>query len=439
MTSTMPELDIFAARQENISLLEGYYTSYRPISVLTGSGPIDFLVQNDVSDDPIDLFNSNLYIKCQIVRQEGGAPILEADELTVANSKFEVAPTNNLFSSLFSSAQCKLNEVQISSSLDQYAYRSYLEKIINFTGEAKNTKLSSEGFVVDTPGQFDSLLPAENSGLKTRIKWGKDIIHLQGRPSLDIFCQQKYLIPGVNLRLKFIRSKASFCLQAPTGNTGFHINILDAILYLRKVKVHDNIIVAHNRTLAGGADALYNIQRIDIKNYSIPTGLKSYRIDNIHLGRLPDRIVMGLVLNSSESGEYHTNPFNFQFFDLNGLSLQVNERLVPSTPLRPEEDGFLGMYLTLFNNNINQNPHSNGLSLTQYKQGGNAICIFNLAHDLADSSDENDLLPTYRSGTVNMNLSFSKSTPATLSLILYSEFSDTIKINSNRQVTLDYA
>ena len=97
-------------------------------------------------------------------------------------------------------------------------------------------------------------------------------------------------------------------LQTPQGTTkikslrdvvltvDFHcvLSWAEAILYVRKVKIASSIALGHAAALKQ-TTAKYPIRRVDCKVLTIPGGFGAFNPDNIFLGRIPKRLVLGLV------------------------------------------------------------------------------------------------------------------------------------------------
>lgn len=75
-------------------------------------------------------------------------------------------------------------------------------------------------------------------------------------------------------------------------------------------------------------------------------------LDNVFLGQLPKRVIVGLVSNKAFNGDFKANPFNFQDYMLNFFSLYIDGEQIPSRPLQPDysNDNELSVlaYHTLF-------------------------------------------------------------------------------------------
>ena len=81
------------------------------------------------------------------------------------------------------------------------------------------------------------------------------------------------------------------------------------------------------------------------------TGIPGESLDNIILGQLPKRIIIGFVDNKAFNGHRALNPFNFEHININFLCLYVDGVQVPSKPLQPNfgaSNLYIDAYHTLF-------------------------------------------------------------------------------------------
>lgn len=137
-------------------------------------------------------------------------------------------------------------------------------------------------------------ITADNKGFYKRYNLGvtKKHIEMYGHLHCDIFNQDKYLLNGVDVSVKLQHAKKSFHLMAE-ANADPSVHIAEAVLYVRKVKINPSILVAHARALAV-ACAKYPITRVDVKTITVASGVQSKTIDNIYLGQLPKRCIIGM-------------------------------------------------------------------------------------------------------------------------------------------------
>lgn len=80
---------------------------------------------------------------------------------TSEKEKLNVYPVNNLLHSLFRQITLTLNGQQVAQNRQNYAYRAYIENLLNFEIDQGNQHLYSVCWKTDTTKQFDSL--TENS------------------------------------------------------------------------------------------------------------------------------------------------------------------------------------------------------------------------------------------------------------------------------------
>ncbi|KAJ8048251.1 hypothetical protein HOLleu_00494 [Holothuria leucospilota] len=290
---TKSELDLFVIPPTQTSTEKGQWIEYHPIANITDSGPIEFYVSGS-SEEYIDLSQTQLYVRAKITLPNG-------DDLP-AGSK--VGPVNLFLQSLFSQVDVSLNERLISPSTPTYPYRAMIETLLSYGSDAKQTQLTSSLFYKDTAGSMDNPDPlaaddAVNQGLKTRAAFTRrsKTVDMLGPIHSDIFFQDKYLLNGVSMKLKLIRSKDQFCLMSADADVEYKVVIQDASLFVRKIKLNPAVPLAHVRALEK-ATAKYPIRRVVTKMFSILVGNMSFVQDHIFLGQLPKRLIVSCVTNT---------------------------------------------------------------------------------------------------------------------------------------------
>lgn len=269
------ELDLFAVPPTQSSVESGAIQCYRPVSALTANAPIEFIIPPS-NEEYLDLAHTTLHVTVKINR---------------ATNAQNVAPVNNFLHSMFSQVDVFLNQRNVSPPSTRYSYRSYIEKLLNYGHEAKNTHLQTDLWFKDTPGQMDRITvedQSSNQGYEARKKIAGDgnVFELYGHLHCDIFNQNKYLLNGVEVSIRLVKEKPEFCLMS--GVDGATFEITDANLFVRKVRINPSILVAHARTLAI-CPARYPITRVEIKTITINTGVRSKTVDNLFIGQLPKR------------------------------------------------------------------------------------------------------------------------------------------------------
>jgi len=245
----------------------------------------------------------------------------------------KVGPVNNFMHSLFNQLDVSLNHTSVSASSGLYPYRAYFETLLNYGPSAKQSHLGSVCWSDDTAGSMSDLIDGNEGLVKRRNFFVNKKIDMIGHLHHDLFNQDRLLLNGVDIYLRLVRSPDKFCLMDNYGY--FSVHIEDACLLVRRVKINPGVLLAHARALAQHT-AKYPITRVQVKAVTLQNNVNAQSIDNICLGQLPKRIIIGFVENKSFSGDYKKNPFDFENFDINYLCLYIDGVQIPSRPLQPD-------------------------------------------------------------------------------------------------------
>ena len=423
------ELDLFSIPIIQTSITDGQWVEHHPIASITDTGPLEFFISGS-SDDYIDLANTYLYVQAKIVKH---------DDTNLAAADI-AAPINNWMHSLFSQVDVSLNETLITPSSQTYPYRAYVENLISHGDDAKQSQLTSVLWYKDTKDFMDSVTLDSNIGLVRRNAFTKEskAVDMMGRLHVDVFHQDRYLLNGVDMKVRLIRSRDSFSLmaaQAGADPTVPKVKIIQAVLYVRKTKLNPTVQMAHLKALEKGT-AKYPVRRIDCKVFAVSQGSRSVNQDNVFLGQLPKRIVIGMVDNDAFNGAYNKNPFHFKHNDLNFLALYVDGHQIPSKPLKPDfsNNMFVRSYVNLFAA-TGKMHEDEGNDITREEFGeGYTLFAFDLTPDLCDG--HSNLIKT---GNLRIEMQFTTSLRTTTNIVVYAEFDNIIEIDRSRNVLFDYS
>ena len=425
---TKSELELFSVPPTNISMEKGGMVEALPISsVADNSGPIEFHISS--SDEYIDVGRSFLYIKAKVVKR---------DKSRIEDNA-KLGPVNLWLHSLFSQVDVQLNGKLITPSVNTYPYKAYLETLLSYGSDAKESQLSAELWFSDedTMNETDPHNEdGKNFGFaeRGRMTSKSKSVEMMGRLHCDIFQQDRYLVSGVEMVIKLVRSPEQFHLMAAA--TPFTTVIEDAVMFIRKVKVNPSIVVQHNKMLSQGKHAKYPVRRGVVTTFTIPQNHMSINKDNVIMGQLPRRIVVGLVSNKAFNGAVSENPFNFRNWGLNYFALYVDGEQVPNKPLTPDfdNDQFLRSYMTLFEGTgmLNDNK-GHGIHRAAYKDGF-ALYAFDLTPDMTEGSHVDPI----KHGNVRMDIHFAQALAETVNVIVYAEYDNIIQVDRARNIVLDF-
>ena len=124
---------------------------------------------------------------------------------------------------------------------------------------------------------------AHNDGFQNRKQLTLDSkdVTMFGRPHLDLCFQNRLILNGVDIKMRFVCSKNIFCLMGQ----GL-VKIKDIGLFVRKVKLNPSVQLGHINALER-TPAKYPIRRVETKVFSIPKGNQTINQENMFLGQLP--------------------------------------------------------------------------------------------------------------------------------------------------------
>ena len=141
------ETDLFSIPPTQASLEKGRWIDYHPLSsVENDDGPITFLAAG--TEDYVDLSKTILFVEGKVVKADGTN--LSGSEQS------NIAPVNNFLHSLFRQVDVYLNGKQVTPAMGTYAYRAYLETLLNYDVSSKGSQLTSAMYYKDTAGEMES-------------------------------------------------------------------------------------------------------------------------------------------------------------------------------------------------------------------------------------------------------------------------------------------
>ena len=389
-------------------------------SILPGNNLIFHL---EGGSDFTDLSNTYLAVEIQMTSSDGAA----------VDAGAKACPINNIFHSMWSQIQVRLKDCVISHPSPNYAYRAYLENLLNYSKDSKETWMENIGFYMDQPAAFDS---EANTALPKRrdLITGKKTLRLKGKLSTDVGAQPLLIPSHTDITLTLTPQRPEFLIQNfDVANTSYKIDILSAKLSVRKVKLYPSKVAEFEKQIAKAPIRL-PIAQVKVTTVSIPSGMSSYHQNSIFSGELPNYVVIGLVKNESYTGTPNKNPFNFVHETLNYIQLKVNEQLIPTYAITPKfaDANFTEAYESLYHViGRHGQDWSNGLTLSDYK-GGSALYGFTLNNDTLCRHDSVNL-----QGQVDITLKFDNALNDTMTIVIYSSTMGNIIIDQHRNVLLD--
>jgi hypothetical protein len=218
----------------------------------------------------------------------------------------------------------------------------------------------------------------------------------------------------------------------------FAVEIVKAVLRIRKVRVSPTVELAHAKALEYGATAKYPMQRVECKTFTVPAQHLCVTQENVFMGQLPTRVVIACVDNDAFTGKYGKNPFNFKNYKLNEVSLQVDGQNQPVRPYKCNFDNdhlaIVQAYMGLFTD-TGKAFKDEDIDITREDYvGGYALFCFDLTPDLGESTH----FSLIKTGSVRLSLNFAEALANTINVIVYAEFQNVLEVDKSRNVHYDF-
>lgn len=359
------ELSIFIPPPANTAIQRREWFEYRPVNQISDYVTLDFLVPPQAAGY-MDLKRSTLRVKVRLT-DSNDKPISKDENVALVNLPLH---------SLFTQVDCSLQQTGVGQTGTNYAYKAYIDTLLSTSANDK-VELDSQLFVKDSSGRRDepNVRNGSNTGSYLRSQYTDDgrILELEGPIHLDIFRQNRLIINGVSLSLKFHQSKNVFRLMSDVENASYKTQIVDASFKLCVQKPNAGVSMAHSKLLEDET-AIYPHRSSRFKIASVSKGEYSHNQNNLFEGENPSQLIVGLVSSAAYKGDYKRSSFFFQTFDCNFLALYVDGQSYPAKPLQLNfaEANCVEAYrtLTAFSSDID-------VSLRDFR-GGYALFVLNI-------------------------------------------------------------
>ena len=149
-------------------------------------------------------------------------------------------------------------------------------------------------------------------------------------------------------------------------------------------------------------------------------------------------VILRFVKNRACSGNRKLNPFNFEHFNINFLSLSGVQ--IPGKPLQPRFEnsgcGYIEAFHTVFTDSrihlLNEGIDVNNVTY----HAGYCLFAFDLTPDLSAYFTSHWNL--MRSGSLRIEVRFAQALTETINCVVYADFDNVLEIESIRQIIMDF-
>lgn len=415
--ATHSSLDLFQKPSILVNFENGNVQEVYPTGSLDGPN-LEFQFETD-RNVFLDMQNIYLDISVQIVKGTGGIPIVYT-----TGTKDEVFFVNNIMHSLFSNCEVSFNNTLIYTSNGLYAHKALIETEMSHTQGSKESLLYCQGYTYEADPGDSTTAPF---AARQELTKNSTVLSLYGRLAIDVFNNDKLLIPNTNLRIKLLRTNAAFCLIGDDPAKNYKVKITRATLHMRQMIVSESVHRSLTLALAK-SPARYVYPEMHSKTFIIPDHQNSFVKENIFNNEPIRRLVLAMNTNAKFTGSLGTNPFHYQKFGLREVRISRG-----------------GLPLVAMNVENNVRPYYNTIKSISFDQDGPGIPLkdynnhYILVFDLTSTqqADTEVYYPEVIGAGIRLELFFRTALTSPVELIVLGEKLTTIFIEKDGKVTKD--
>ena len=325
----MSSLDIFSVPSTDYDL-QGYrMVPYHKLS--SSITPMKFSVQQ--LEDYVDLNRSYFVIDLRLSTSGQNGIVADANSASDANNTKFTYPVNNLAHTIFKQINVRFNGTLMTEQTDTYAYSAYLQTLLNYSQDDGESLLAPQGWVnflnvapTLTSGGGDDIstlagyLHNNNNLLKTLTTpfRGNNVVRMIMRPYLPVFHTGKIMVPGVEMNFELHFNSPDFYTWATINDgTKQYVRLreqdVDITFHLCRLNLNPDVYASleGERKLKEEV-AKYPVVRDQIRTFTFNGATTTWMEDNLFLGRVPQRMIVGILDSTAFNGTKEKYPFSFQ-------------------------------------------------------------------------------------------------------------------------------
>lgn len=440
MSSVTPlnEFDIFAIPPTQATIENDILSEHRPTSTLDSKSFIEFSLSSGI-DEYIRLDKTWFYLRLKV-------HIAKPMNTKVGISDWKnVSPVNNLLNSLFKQIDLIIGDRTVTLAHQTYPYKTDFEIKLGKNKEAKNSHLTSALWYEDEPGKQQDInltrsefITPTKEGSTDDYKQGREL-DLMGKIYLPLFEQNKALIGGCNIRLKFICNDPSFYMISSNDVRVTNVDFLESSLFVHRSKITRPVLEGQLKGL-DIANAKYQTRESFVVPITINKGIQDTILDNVHNGQLPRRAFVAFVNHSAFNGSFTLNPFNYEHFNLSHLSFYLNGIQYPEKAFTPDFDRglYIREYLSLFET-TNQDNCDSCITIDRKAYAkGNTIFAINFAPDLNSGCCSTGYVNPIKFGSLRLQVRFKEPLKEAITVLVYLDYDTLLEINQERNPIYEF-
>ena len=431
------KFDLFGKTDYEVGIKKTISQTFRPQSTTTSKGPFSFLIPSD-PDKFTNAESLRLHGKMRIMKKDTGT-----GALSNLNGEY-VAPVNNIFNSLWSSINVRLNETEITDPSSRwYSYKSYFENLLSYSSATKENILSFKGFIKDDAKKYDEVgsggAVSTNSGYLKRqamfaeSKWVYFCINIHA----DITTLRKYIPPNIKIMMELQRNSDEFFLLSHQTIDNFKIELDDLRMSVNRIEASANVMNYYINKIKSAKMPRLSLDRSLLKTYTVTKGRSDLSEHNIISGsQLPDQIIIGIVVESAHRGDITKNPFNFQSLGITEASLVVNGVSEPPQLYKVDMDNGdkADLYASFLENiGIGVDDRECGVTYDDF-YGGSFLLVWDRTQDKCNRFHRHQ----QPSGSIDVHIRTKTPLTETVTVVMYATYSTDLILKGDKVITSTY-
>ena len=434
-----PAIDIFDTPSTDVA-----YNGYRMVEIsptTTGITPMEFVVP--ALTDYVDLGRSYFQLKLNL-KYTDNSNVAAADNHIV----------NNMAHSIIKYISMRLNGVLISPQTDTYAYKAFFETLLNYNRDEGETILAPQGWInaFDVPARLqivgtgnDALNDTShtdnqkaNRGLlqaATRLYVGKT--HwLMFQPHLEVFHTGKVLVPNTEIKIQFHFNDPNFWTYGRNKETSNkNIRLLSQDIEIKfilcQLRLNQNVYKGLSVQRASKPAAVYPMVRSEIRTYTFQGTTDNWEENNIFQGRIPDRMIVGLLDAKAFNGDKDYYPFAFQKFGLESIKQIVRGEEYPYETLQLNGTNStrdkLGFFRFVLASGASKKSVPTMIKPSDWGQGKN--CTLFMFDNVPSGDADSQMLNPRQSGDLQLKIKFNTAPGKVITVLIFGEFENLMEVD----------
>ena len=296
----------------------------------------------------------------------------------------------------------------------------------------------------------DDALYTSQPGRIKRVTKASNETHtffLRVKPNHFMFKQLKCIPPRNDFTITFTKAKTKLYLNSFEADEDDipRLKIQNMHLLVKRQKLNPQDMNRIEMAIRNQPAKFPLKDRTELRYHNIPLGTVTYNANALFNGVSPTRVIVGFVKGSNFSGDYKKSAFNFEHCNVNDVWFEKNGRRVPTT-------GYESLHL-------GGDAYHSGSALYPYKclkQLGERCVppkILNISYkDFCDNgytlfafdftsekeAGDGESFSTVNTAPINLYVNFSKETPESINIVLYSMYDSCLFIDKNKNVTYNW-